>query len=332
MPSLGCFACGHACTFFYQILTTFCLRAGPIPPTLVCPRTRAHRPFKPRYAALHCSSRTRRTLVRSLSAIANSSHATIASSSFFLFTRAGAHNACSRRRFLANLKYIVIDEAHTYRGTFGSHVAMVLRRLLRCCAIQKAAASSACRAAERDRPLEPQVICCSATISNAREHFYSLFPRNSLQRRLCVVGSDVDGSPHGRRLVALWNPPTLPGEKEVEPSHWGNSDLTAQEEAALLSEAPNSDSASGPQAPSPRQAASSQRAVAIKIEKGPESSADVVNDPDAEPSLAADGVVAAVGSKFEPKGRQLPIVLWHATVRCCISMASLRLCQFLLAT
>lgn len=54
-----------------------------------------------------------------------------------------------------NLKYVVVDELHTYRGVFGSHVANVLRRLMRICQFHGSS---------------PQVICCSATIANPREH------------------------------------------------------------------------------------------------------------------------------------------------------------------
>ena len=57
-------------------------------------------------------------------------------------------------RFLRSLKYVVIDEAHTYRGVFGSHLAGVLRRLRRLCQLYGA---------------EPQFILCSATIANPGE-------------------------------------------------------------------------------------------------------------------------------------------------------------------
>ena len=57
-------------------------------------------------------------------------------------------------RLFENLRYIVIDEVHNYRGVFGSHVANVLRRLLRIC---------------RFYGSNPQFICSSATIANPQE-------------------------------------------------------------------------------------------------------------------------------------------------------------------
>ena len=53
--------------------------------------------------------------------------------------------------FFRHLKYVVLDEAHAYRGVFGSHVACVMRRLRRICALYGA---------------DPQFILCSATIAN----------------------------------------------------------------------------------------------------------------------------------------------------------------------
>ena len=88
-------------------------------------------------------------------------------------------------KFLANLRYVVIDEAHAYRGVFGSQVACVLRRLLRMCQFYGS---------------RPQFICCSATIANPREHVERLTSRTPT-----LV--DDDGSPRGEREFALWNPP-----------------------------------------------------------------------------------------------------------------------------
>jgi DEAD/DEAH box helicase domain-containing protein len=89
--------------------------------------------------------------------------------------------------FLANLDWVVVDEAHTYRGVFGSHVANVLRRLRR---VARAYGS------------EPRFLLASATIANPVE----------LAERL--VGTpfeliDDDGAPRAGREVTMWNPPLL---------------------------------------------------------------------------------------------------------------------------
>ncbi|UZJ24458.1 DEAD/DEAH box helicase [Rhodococcus antarcticus] len=89
--------------------------------------------------------------------------------------------------FLRRLRYVVVDECHSYRGVFGSHVALVLRRLLRICARYGSA---------------PVVVLASATSAD---------PAPAAGR---LIGADVvavteDGSPHGPRTVALWEPPLL---------------------------------------------------------------------------------------------------------------------------
>ena len=96
-------------------------------------------------------------------------------------------NHQSWSRLLRQLKYVVIDEAHVYRGVFGSHMANVLRRLRRLCALYGS---------------NPQFICCSATIANPKEHAQNLvgLPFEA------VVG---DGSPHGEKHFAFWNPPII---------------------------------------------------------------------------------------------------------------------------
>ena len=73
-------------------------------------------------------------------------------------TLLGQHRSWSR--VIKNLRFIVLDEAHTYRGTFGSHVSNVLRRLIRVCM------------AHGNRSI--QFICCSATLANPAEFFTSL--------------------------------------------------------------------------------------------------------------------------------------------------------------
>jgi len=89
--------------------------------------------------------------------------------------------------FISNLGWVVVDEAHTYRGVFGSHVANVLRRL---------------RRVARHYGAEPRFLLASATIANPVE----------LAERL--VGTsfelvDDDGAPRAGREVAMWNPPLL---------------------------------------------------------------------------------------------------------------------------
>jgi DEAD/DEAH box helicase domain-containing protein len=90
-------------------------------------------------------------------------------------------------QFFENLKYVVIDEVHTYRGVFGSHVANVLRRLQRVCAFYGA---------------NPQFILCSATIGNPKAHAEALVERE-------VLAITESGAPTGDKHVLLWNPPVV---------------------------------------------------------------------------------------------------------------------------
>jgi DEAD/DEAH box helicase domain-containing protein len=102
---------------------------------------------------------------------------------------------------LHNLRFIVIDEAHVYRGVFGSHVANVLRRLLRLAALYDAA---------------PQVLLASATIANAGELGAALTGRP-------VVVVDGDGSAKPERDLVLWNPPLLDAELGLRASALGDA-------------------------------------------------------------------------------------------------------------
>jgi DEAD/DEAH box helicase domain-containing protein len=102
---------------------------------------------------------------------------------------------------LANLRYVVVDEAHVYRGVFGSHVANVLRRLRRLARIYGA---------------EPQFLLASATIANPGE----------LGRAL--TGLDVktiagDGAPRPERTIALWNPELIDPELGLRASPLGDA-------------------------------------------------------------------------------------------------------------
>jgi DEAD/DEAH box helicase domain-containing protein len=94
-------------------------------------------------------------------------------------------------RFFSNLRYVVIDEIHTYRGILGANVACVLRRLARVC---------------EHYGSRPVVLAASATIANPGELAGRL-----LGREVEVV--DGDGAPRGRKFFALWNPAPLDGDR-----------------------------------------------------------------------------------------------------------------------
>jgi DEAD/DEAH box helicase domain-containing protein len=90
-------------------------------------------------------------------------------------------------QFFENLRYVVIDELHTYRGVFGSHVANVIRRLRRVC---------------RFYGSDPVFILASATIANPAELAAEL------------IGDEVEaitdsGAPQGEKQLLLWNPPVI---------------------------------------------------------------------------------------------------------------------------
>ncbi|MFN8524398.1 MAG: DEAD/DEAH box helicase [Chloroflexota bacterium] len=135
-------------------------------------------------------------------------------------------------RLFENLKYVVVDELHHYRGVFGSHVSNVLRRLRRICAFYGS---------------NPQFICCSATIANASD----------LGRRLTEYGSLVDdleapsgelaeragtlvdapmelvddnGAPSGEKFLLFYNPPVVNRQLGIRRS----STLIARELATSL--------------------------------------------------------------------------------------------------
>ena len=90
-------------------------------------------------------------------------------------------------KLFENLRYIVIDEIHTYRGVFGSNLANVLRRLLRLCDFYGS---------------HPQFILCSATIANPKELAETL-----TGRKVSLV--DDNGAPMGVRHFVFYNPPVV---------------------------------------------------------------------------------------------------------------------------
>lgn len=89
--------------------------------------------------------------------------------------------------FFTQLRFVVLDEMHAYRGVFGSQVANLLRRLRRVCAFYDA---------------HPQFILCSATIANPQE-----LAQRLIERPVTLV--DNDGAPHGERHWILYNPPLV---------------------------------------------------------------------------------------------------------------------------
>ena len=90
-------------------------------------------------------------------------------------------------KLFANLRYVVIDELHAYRGVFGSHLANVLRRLWRVCDFYNS---------------HPVVICCSATIANPKELADRLTGRT-----MTLV--DDNGAPRGPKRLLFYNPPVV---------------------------------------------------------------------------------------------------------------------------
>lgn len=134
--------------------------------------------------------------------------------------------SCGNLMGFLSSRLIVVDEAHMYRGVFGSHVACVFRRLFRLCALHGSS---------------PQVVCCSATIQNPAEHFRLLLPLlppeatvSSVENQGARHGDDAaeivdplppnlhffrarklkvitsDGAPRGEKLFCMWNPKAPP--------------------------------------------------------------------------------------------------------------------------
>jgi len=89
--------------------------------------------------------------------------------------------------FFSHLSYVVIDEAHAYRGVMGSHVANVIRRLRRIAAFYGA---------------NPKFILCSATIGNPGDLAQALIGRS-------VELVDRNGAPRGEKRIILYNPPLV---------------------------------------------------------------------------------------------------------------------------
>jgi len=119
------------------------------------------------------------------------------------------HNHALWSHFFRNLSYIVVDEAHAYRGIFGTHVSSVFRRLTRWC---------------EHYGSTPQWVVTSATVGNPVEFVGKLTKQSVIH----VNGGDA---PRGRRVFAMWNPPVTKG---AAPKRRGAGGEAATLAAALV--------------------------------------------------------------------------------------------------
>ncbi len=110
-------------------------------------------------------------------------------------------------RLFENLRYVVLDELHTYRGVFGSHLANVLRRLRR---IAKFYGS------------DPQFICCSATIANPGKLASQL-----IEKEVEVI--EENGAPAGEKLFVFYNPPMVNRNLGIRRSYINEATRVAKE-------------------------------------------------------------------------------------------------------
>lgn len=100
------------------------------------------------------------------------------------------------QKLFTNLKFVVIDELHIYRGVFGSHLTNVIRRLVRIC---------------RFYGQKPVFICCSATVANPKEHAERL-----LERPVELI--EQSGAPRASKTFILYNPPIVNPELGIRQS------------------------------------------------------------------------------------------------------------------
>jgi DEAD/DEAH box helicase domain-containing protein len=110
-------------------------------------------------------------------------------------------------RLFENLRYIVVDELHTYRGVFGSHLCNVLRRLRRIANFYGS---------------DPQFICCSATIANPGELAGRLLEKD-------VEVLDANGAPAGEKTFVFYNPPVVNRALGIRRSYINETSRVAQE-------------------------------------------------------------------------------------------------------
>jgi DEAD/DEAH box helicase domain-containing protein len=110
-------------------------------------------------------------------------------------------------RLFENLRFIVLDELHTYRGVFGSHLANVLRRLRRIAEFYGS---------------RPQFICCSATIANPDELAAQLIERP-------VTPIEENGAPSAEKLFVFYNPPMINRNLGIRRSYLNETTRVAKE-------------------------------------------------------------------------------------------------------
>jgi DEAD/DEAH box helicase domain-containing protein len=110
-------------------------------------------------------------------------------------------------RLFENLRYIVIDELHSYRGVFGSHLCNVLRRIRRIASFYGS---------------DPQFICCSATIANPGDLAARL-----LEKEVEVL--DANGAPAGEKTFVFYNPPVVNRALGIRRSYINETSRVAQE-------------------------------------------------------------------------------------------------------
>ncbi|MBZ5585917.1 MAG: DEAD/DEAH box helicase, partial [Acidobacteriia bacterium] len=110
-------------------------------------------------------------------------------------------------RYFENLRYVIIDELHYYRGVYGSHLANLLRRLKRICGFYNSA---------------PRFICCSATVANPRELAEALTgePFDLVER---------NGAPRGGKYFVFYNPPVVNRQLGIRRSYINETRRIAME-------------------------------------------------------------------------------------------------------
>jgi DEAD/DEAH box helicase domain-containing protein len=104
-------------------------------------------------------------------------------------------------KLFENLKYVIVDELHTHRGVYGSHVANLFRRLHRLC---------------RFYGSDPQFLCSSATIGNPKELAEGL-----TGREMTLI--DDSGAPRGEKYFAIYNPPVVNRQLGIRKSALGSA-------------------------------------------------------------------------------------------------------------